>query len=174
MCSQEAGRSRPGNFGGWGLMAEEMGERQYRQRAVQRRANLLGAITTVCLFLLGLAIVTSPAPARAATRAITVTPDTGLTDGQNVTVSWSGFSPGTAVQTIIIEECKQQITDIFADCAIVTLIAPGNGADGSGSTQYTVKSRNDNGTPFDEGFTCDATHPCAITARETFDNSDNS
>src|SRR5262245_5701120 len=128
------------------------------------------------LIVLGAALLVGAmwaSPASAA-RQLTVSKTTDFTDGEVVTVSWSGFSPGTVTQTVFIQECKQQVINIFADCAIVTLVSPGNGADGSGSTQYTVRSQNTNGTPFDEGFTCDANNPCSITARETFDNSDNS
>jgi hypothetical protein len=155
-------------------MALGIGGRKRGPGAHSGRANLLGAITGISLFMLGLAIAVQPAPARAATRVITVTPDTGLAAGQTITVSWSGFSPFSQVQTIFIQECKQQITDLFADCAILTLVSPDNGTDGSGSVQFPVLSRNPNGQPFDEGFTCDATNPCAITARESFDNADNS
>jgi hypothetical protein len=139
-------------------MSNRLGKR-WRLLVVLGAALLIGAVWA------------SPA---SAARQLTVSKTTNLTAGEVVTVSWSGFSPFSAVQTIFIEQCKQQVTDIFADCAIVTLVSPDNGADGSGSTQYTVKSQNSNGQPFDEGFTCDADNPCSITARETFDNSDNS
>jgi Neocarzinostatin family len=137
-------------------MSNRLGKR-WRLLIVLGAALLIGAIWV------------SPA---SAARQLTVSKTTDLADGDVVTVSWSGFSPGTVTQTIYIEQCKQQVTDIFADCAALTLLPADNGADGSGSAQYTVRSQNPNGTPFDEGFTCD--NPCAITARESFDNSDNS
>jgi hypothetical protein len=64
--------------------------------------------------------------------SVTVTPDTGLVDGQTVTVQGSGFDPLTT--SIGVAQCP--VGGTFADC-IGQKIIPASG--GSFSTTFTVQ-----------------------------------
>ncbi len=69
----------------------------------RRMAAVAGAVTAVVAGSLGLA-----GPAAAAAPSVTVSPSSGLTDGQNVTVKGSGFTPNYA--NMVVVECAASAT----------------------------------------------------------------
>src|SRR5882762_3496889 len=72
-------------------------------------------------------------PAAAAGAVVTVTPDSGLTDGQTVTVSGSGFASAVPVT---VQECNIVLPSRVPNCfAAVQLNTTSNG---SFSTPYVV------------------------------------
>lgn len=96
--------------------------------------------------------------AHAATPAITVTPNTGLSDGDSVTVAGTGYTAGA---TVAVLECAKTPATASTDCDL-TAIATNTatvGADGTFSKAITVHT----GT-IGTG-TCDSTSTtCGITA----------
>ncbi|MFD9790543.1 enediyne antibiotic chromoprotein [Streptomyces sp. NPDC059070] len=97
-------------------------------------------------------------PASAAT-AISVTPNTGLSDGQTVSVTASGYTPGAAVN---VGECASA-TVCSNDVKYLTADAGGNV-----SVQLTVKktfTAKDWSTGQDVNVDCSATQ-CNVTAWE--------
>ncbi len=85
----------------------------------------------------------------------TVTPETGLLDGQAVTVRWSGYTPGKVVNIL---ECSH--VDIAsassAGCSFDHAAILHPDPTGSGSAIIRV------GTGAIGDGTCDATHPCDV------------
>jgi hypothetical protein len=65
-----------------------------------KKAKLLTRVGVSSAFALGLALTFQPGPASAL--AVSVTPSTNLVDGQSVTVSGTGLTPGTVYH---IGEC---------------------------------------------------------------------
>ena len=78
----------------------------------RRRLRVLGLGAVVAL---GLVSVVGAAPGdaapAAAVHAITVTPSTGLSDGQTVTVTGTGFTETPAVNDWSVTECRAGIVD---------------------------------------------------------------
>ncbi|MGH3369490.1 MAG: neocarzinostatin apoprotein domain-containing protein, partial [Nocardioidaceae bacterium] len=69
------------------------------------------------------------------TRTVTVSKDTGLADGENITVSWSGFSPGPAY----LQQCRRDSTE-WRTCAEFTRLPVVTGPDGTGTAAFTARS----------------------------------
>ncbi|MEU0290505.1 enediyne antibiotic chromoprotein [Streptomyces sp. NPDC006147] len=95
---------------------------QIRSRAT--KAGMLGAAALTALAL-------SAAPASAAP-AVTASPAGGLSDGQSVTVTGTGFPAGTQVA---VSQCREDTTctDTLATATV--------GADGGFTAAYTVRKR---------------------------------
>jgi Neocarzinostatin family len=112
----------------------------------------------VCgLFIVIAAVLLAAAPAGAAP-ALTVTPSTGLTDGQVVNVRVAGFDPELDVALTVVQ-CNPNPRSI-EDCDEVgTEDALALETDGTGSAPFRVHV-----LPSDAGGTvrCDAGHPCAL------------
>lgn len=86
----------------------------------------------------------------------TVTPDTGLSNGQTVTVRWSGYTPGKVVN--VLQCSKFDIaTASSAGCSFTNAKVLHPDPTGSGSlTLQVIAGVVGNGT-------CDAAHPgCSI------------
>jgi hypothetical protein len=67
---------------------------------------------------------------------LTVTPSTGLTNGQAVTVAVSGFTAG---KTLGINECSSTTDDSGSGCDLGGIKQIKVGADGTASTTFNVK-----------------------------------
>jgi hypothetical protein len=126
------------------------------------------AVVTLALAAAGLVGATAPAGATAG-HAVTVTPSTGLSDGQTVTVSGTGFTETPIVNDWSVAMCRPEILagaptieDAIANCDITTQPFVFTHADANGnlSTPYTVrKTFAANGTQ----ITCgQAPNDCAI------------
>jgi hypothetical protein len=93
-----------------------------------------------------------------------VTPATGVADGQTVTVSASGLPPNHAIQ---VEECAGTVDNPPTDntsCDGVTLDSSTD-TDAGGAytnTGYTVYTRPSSLLPSPATITCDAGHPCVL------------
>jgi dienelactone hydrolase len=101
-------------------------------------------------------IATQPKQIRAL--AATVTPRTGLTNGQVVTVKWSGYTPGA---TINIVQCSSHVPGDAAACDIKAgkILQPN--PTGSGSLPLDIVVG-----PVGTGI-CDATHPaCDVVVND--------
>jgi dienelactone hydrolase len=87
----------------------------------------------------------------------TVSPDTGLADGQTVTVSWEGFSPGVSVNVL---QCSHNPPTAAADCDLKTgaILHP----DPSGSGSLGIKVHT--GAVGSGGGMCGASHPGCVIA----------
>ena len=112
----------------------------------------------VAALLAAVALIAPAAASAASGPAATVTPATGLVDGQVVDVAWSGFSPGGVVY---IRLCKHGATK-KSQC---TLPGANNDSDGStaagaGVVRYQLKEG-----PF-PGFGCDDTHACDVVVEQ--------
>ena len=87
--------------------------------------------------------------------SVTVSPNTGLTDGATVTVSWSGLRPNF---TPLIEQCNAAPTDPNRDCDFLTLVTSESNGTGSGSDTFTVFA----GLGPSHLFACDIQNACTI------------
>jgi Neocarzinostatin family len=67
---------------------------------------------------------------------LTVTPTDGLTDGQAVTVSVSGFTAG---KTVGINQCSDQTDDTGSGCDLGGIKTMTIGPDGTATAQFNVK-----------------------------------
>jgi dienelactone hydrolase len=93
-------------------------------------------------------------------RLATVTPSTGLSEGQTVTVRWSGFAPGQSVNVL---ECAKSPPRAAGDCDLQTglLLQP----DPTGTGTLTIVLHT--GAIGSGGGLCDAAHlGCVIAVNE--------
>ena len=133
----------------------------------------------------GVALLASPflgvaSPAKAAPApSITVSPDFGLIDGQQVIVRWSGFSKDGIVWMRVCERgastldrctARSQEPDRLSD--IVAMYAASN-SKGSGAESITVVVTDANhGLAGARDVRCDSDHPCDIVVNERRDSLD--
>jgi hypothetical protein len=88
----------------------------------------------------------------------TVTPSTGLSNGEAVTVAWDGYAPNVSVNIL---ECSTNPPTVATDCDLHNADVLHPDPTGTGSLSFTVAT----GT-IGTG-TCDATHPgCAIVINQ--------
>lgn len=93
-------------------------------------------------------------------RRASVSPSTGLTDGQMVTVQWNGFAPG---QSVNILECAKNPPTQASDCDLQSARLLQPDPVGTGSLTLVVHT----GTIGMGGGVCDAAHPgCVIAVNE--------
>lgn len=135
-------------------VADRRARRAGRRAATRRRTSrvagvllLLGAaVTTVSLFSIEVG---------GAVGSVTVTPNSGLIDGQQVTVSWTGLTPNFSP---IIEQCKTAPTNPTSDCDFLTLLVSDSNSSGAGSDTFNVfGGQGPSGL-----FACDDQHACTI------------
>jgi hypothetical protein len=88
-------------------------------------AGLIGSVA-------GVAVLATPAGAAGFT--VSVTPNSGLTDGESVTVSWSNFP--TFDSSVTIRQCDATSTTSPGCVGSTSLTVPSSG--GSGSTSFVV------------------------------------
>jgi hypothetical protein len=98
-----------------------------RQRAV--------AACAAVLLLIGVAGGADPASAEP---TITVSPDTGLVDGQIVTVTAGGFTPGSTIASGQCPASAVGVTDPFELQRICGSVATWREVDGTGTTQFEM------------------------------------
>ncbi|MEU4877623.1 enediyne antibiotic chromoprotein [Streptomyces sp. NPDC021608] len=115
---------------------------QIRSRLTQ--AGLLGSAV-----LAAFAVSASPASAAA---AVTASPSSGLTDGQTVTVTGTGFPAGSQVA---VSQCRESTT--CTDALTRATVA----ADGSFTASYTVH-RQFTATDWSTGAGTSVTVDCAV------------
>lgn len=113
------------------------------------KGSLIGAIVAVLAL-----VVIGPASAAA---AATVSPDTGLVDGQQVNVSGSGFTGG---DTIVIHECAN-VGDATLQCDFRKTATASS--DGTFSTVFTVH-------PVVGSQTCVESDPCFLRVKDAHGN----
>jgi dienelactone hydrolase len=89
----------------------------------------------------------------------TVTPTSGLSDGQAVTVSWSGYAPGQSVNVL---ECSHNPPSAAGDCDLTGAVLLHPDPTGSGTVSLVVHT----GAVGSSGGTCDATHSCVIAVNQ--------
>ena len=125
-----------------------------------RRTPVRG-VTTLTFVATGGTKITIPVPTIAhGNRRANVTPSTGLSDGQSVTVSWQGYAPG---QSLNVLECAKNPPTAAADCDLHGAKVLQPDPTGSGSLTLVVHS----GTIGTGGGVCDAAHPgCVIAVNE--------
>ena len=87
----------------------------------------------------------------------TVSPSTGLADGQTVSVSWEGFPPGVAVNVL---QCSHNPPTAAGDCELKTAAILHPDPSGSGSLPLKVHT----GIVGSGGGMCGATHPGCVIA----------
>ena len=87
----------------------------------------------------------------------TVSPATGLADGQTVTVSWEGFAPGVSVNVL---QCAHNPPTAAGDCDLKTGAILHPDPTGSGSLGLTVHT----GAVGSGGGTCGASHAGCVIA----------
>ena len=85
----------------------------------------------------------------------TANPNTGLTDGATVTVSWTGLAPSFSP---IIEQCNASPTNPVTDCDFLTLVVSDSDSSGAGSDTFNVFA----GDGPSHLFACDDQHACTI------------
>ena len=99
-------------------------------------------------------------------QTLTVTPDTGLTGGEVVSIEASGYTPGIALG---INQCADENDPDngveatgAADCDLGGIVSVEADADGNVSAEFTI-----NAGPFGEAMhVCDATHDNVISVGE--------
>ena len=127
--------------------------------ARNRRAGALGPIAALAIAALALAGIGADLPAGAAPAApspnVTVTPATGLTNLQAVTVSGSGLTPGDAVS--VREDCRGSCHTILAGPVTV-------GADGRVSASVSTRRylRDSEAADRNEPIDCAYDTTCSI------------
>jgi hypothetical protein len=103
-------------------------------------------------------VSTLPRPTVAPTHLhATVSPNTGLTDGQTVTVSWTAYAPGAAVNVL---ECAHNPPTAAGDCDLKNGVLLHPDPTGSGSVPLRVHT----GPVGSGGGLCGATHPGCVIA----------
>ncbi len=126
------------------------------------RLKLLGRRTTSALgatALLASALVATAGSASAAT-SVTVTPNSNLTNFQEVSVSFNGFAPET---TINIRQCSPS-PQSGDDCDFLTLVNPRTDINGAGTVNFTIFELPH--TDFPGPVECDADTSCVITVSQ--------
>ena len=124
------------------------------------------AITAVVGITSAIAAATAPVRVAAAGPALTVSPPSGLLDGQFVKVDVSGFAPTTGV---VFRECIVNPVNVATDCTSPnTTFSAVTDATGAGETYLAVYSLAAS-LPGGSGYTtfpitCDATHACVLAA----------
>jgi phosphate transport system substrate-binding protein len=116
-----------------------------RVRALRRLFAAGGTLALLAALVLAL-------PAHATGPAVVISPATRLSDGQFVTLQWSGFKPRGEVW---IRECERGATSLDACSAVNTNLLV-TGRDGAGVTVYQVHT-GPMGTA-----TCDYQHDCSL------------
>lgn len=106
----------------------------------------------------------SPSPSSSAAvpvdPKITVEPDTGLADGQTVTVTASGFSPG---QSLIVIQCADKGQQTGAgDCNLEVAATVQTNESGGAMTPLVVTVGPFGGN----GVVCDAAQPCLVSVTQ--------
>jgi hypothetical protein len=117
---------------------------------LKRTSKLVVAATTAIVAIMAFG------PAAYAAGTGSVTPSTNLTDGQSVSVSYSGMQ---ANGQAFISECNNdQGTDfdLFADCSFLSLTQGDIDASGNGSKNFTVKKNPTELADGDVDWRCDA------------------
>lgn len=130
-------------------------ERRARRSYVARRR--FGRVSAL-LCLVGLALLVPSlffVGVGGAAGSVTVTPDTGLTDGATVTVSWTGRTPNFSP---VIEQCNAAPTNPATDCDFLTVTVSDTNASGAGSDTFVVFA----GLGPSHNFSCDNQHACTI------------
>ena len=129
-----------------------------------RALQLLG-VGMLALACVVVTVAGTSVPALAITGpTATVTPATGVADGQTVTVSASGLPPNRTIQ---VEECAGTVDNPPTDntsCDGVTLDSSTD-TDASGAyanSGYTVYTRPSSLLASPATITCDAGHPCVL------------
>ena len=113
-------------------------------------------VTTLTFVSTPGAHVVLPVPTTVAgTLHATATPSTGLTDGQHVTVSWTGYAPG---QTVNILECSASPPTQAGQCDLHGAVLLHPDPTGAGTVSFTAV------TGAVGAGTCDATHPGCVIA----------
>jgi len=130
-----------------------------RSGVVRTRAGL--AVVAVCLA--AMAAFFPPATAssvEANPRSVTVSKSTGLSGGDEITVTWTGFSPGSAT----VLQCDDYDGQPLArenSCVGRNRVSAVTGADGTGSA--TIRLRVDT---TNSGLRCYRGYPCAVVVAE--------
>jgi hypothetical protein len=128
--------------------------RVHRSAASRRRLSRTAAV----LFAVGAALFgtslffVQPSGAKG---AITVSPNTGLSDGQQVTVSWTGLTPNFSPA---IEQCKTNPVSPTQDCDFLTLVISTSDGQGAGTETFNVFT----GLGPSKLFACDNQNDCSI------------
>ncbi len=126
----------------------------HHTRAPRRSIVVVLPVVLALASLVPLAHGATAAPGQAASPQITVTPSTGLSDGQNITINGSGFTPS---QAIGVSMCKLPFQS-GNDCDFSTAKIANGDANGAFTMQYQVKA-----TLFSGAHAC-APSSCALGA----------
>lgn len=128
--------------------------RTHRSVTARRRLSRAAAV----LLFVGAALFSTSlffVEASGAKGSISVNPSTGLSDGQQVTVSWTGLTPNFSPA---IEQCRTNPVNPTQDCDFLTLQVTTSDGNGAGSDTFNVFS----GLGPSRLFACDNQHDCAI------------
>ncbi len=88
----------------------------------------------------------------------TVTPSSGLANGQAVTVSWKGYAPGVSINVL---ECSKSPPTQATDCDLTNAALLHADPNGTGTLSFTVTTG-----AVGSGI-CDATHPgCVVVVNQ--------
>jgi len=122
------------------------------------RAGRVTRVASVLALVVGAILVVASGAQAAA--AVSVTPATGLTDQQVVTVTFSGFTPD---KTINIRQCLPA-PESGDDCDFLSTANPRTDASGAGTFQYTVYVLPNDILP--GPVLCDAATSCVVTVSD--------
>jgi dienelactone hydrolase len=96
-------------------------------------------------------------PSNPSGRSVTAAPDSALRDGQQIQVSWRGFTPGSFLNIL---ECTANATGP-PDCDLTHALLLQNAGSGTGSLPFTVHQG-----PIGRGR-CDAANSCLLIVNES-------
>jgi hypothetical protein len=138
----------------------------------------IGIALTVMAVALGGSLVTASPAGAAEVHTVTVTPSTGLADGQTVTVSGTGFDETPLINDWVVSQCSAAIlnapNDVGAainNCDQSTAAFAHADAAGNISTSFVVHKQLTTGLGTGTGsFTCgQAPNDCAILIAQLAD-----
>lgn len=126
-------------------------QRTFAQRRRWGRASALLCLAGIALLVPSFFFV----QVGGAVGSVTASPNTGLTDGATITVSWTGLRPNFSP---VIEQCNAAPTNPTTDCDFLTLVVSDSNASGAGSDTFTTFA----GSGPSHLFACDDQHACTI------------
>jgi hypothetical protein len=143
-------------------------------RPFARLTGLIGALALVAAGFVGLTAFGSPAAHAANGVTVTVTPSTGLADGEVVHVVAKGFTPNAGL--IAVLECGPQVADPAvgqAACNVPGVGLTSSDANGTAETDITVKTGQVGTDPSSTCPPTTGTDPCVIQAANVGDQTEN-
>jgi len=120
--------------------------------------KLLASVMTLTIPIVDSAVTATAAAAAAP--AVSVEPSTGLTNGQTVKVTYTGFQPG---YTVLLRQCSPEPSN-GDDCDFLSLLTSLTDEAGGGQIEFTVRALP--APEFASSVACDPENECWLVVSE--------